>query len=209
MGAIPTSEMPGYKRLHDRVLSALDRCQEGQATDFKESASWDALKGRIVVTALGMGNLRDGGVIVIGASERGQTWELTGITAEHLQTYEVDVIVDTVNKYASPHIELDIALVKYTNGRDFLAIQVKEFIDTPVVCKRNGPTGAGPVQGCVYVRPPGVARTTRVVDASQMHDLLELAAEKRARRILEVSRRIGLEAKSSASEKFDEELEGL
>jgi hypothetical protein len=201
--------MPGHKRLHDRVLSALDRCQEGQAIDFKESAPWESLRGRIAVTALGMGNLRDGGVIVIGASEREQTWDLTGVTSEHLETYEVDVIIDTVNKYASPHIELDIALVKYTNGRDFLAIQVREFFDTPVVCKRNGPTGVGPVQGCVYVRPPGVARTTRVVDAAQMHDLLELAAEKRARRMLEVSRRIGMVAKASASEGFDEELGGL
>ena len=209
MGAIPTSEMPGHRRLHDRVLSALDRCQEGQAIDFKESAPWQSLKGRIVMTALGMGNLRDGGVIVIGASEREQTWELTGITAEHLETYEVDVIIDTVNKYASPHIELDIAIVKYTNGRDFLAIQVREFIEIPVVCKKNGPTGAGLVQGCVYVRPPGVARTTRVIDASQMHDLLELAAEKRARRMLEVSRRIGLVARPSTSEQFDQELEGL
>lgn len=209
MGAIPTSEMPGHKRLHDRVLSALDRCQEGQAIDFKESAPWESLKGRIVLTALGMGNLRDGGVIVIGASEREQTWELTGVTSEHLETYKVDVIIDTVNKYASPHIELDIALVKYTNGRDFLAIQVREFIDTPVVCKRNGPTGSRLVQGCVYVRPPGVARTTRVVDATQMHDLLELAAEKRARRMLEVSHRIGMVARASGSEEFDEELGGL
>jgi hypothetical protein len=104
MGAIPTSDMPGHKRLHDRVLSALDRCQEGQAIDFKESAPWESLKWRIVVTALGMGNLRDGGVIVIGASEREQTWELTGINAEHLETYEIDVVIDTVNKYASPHV---------------------------------------------------------------------------------------------------------
>jgi len=209
MGAIPSSEMPGHRRLHARVLSALDRCQEGQAIDFKESAPWESLKWRIVVTSLGMANLRDGGVIVIGVSERNQMWELTGIASEHLETYEVDTLIDTVNKYASPHVELDIALVKYSNGFSFLAVQAKEFFVTPVVCKKNGPTGEGLVQGCVYVRPPGVARTTRVVDAAQMHDLLELAAEKRARRILEVSRRIGLVASSSDAEQFDSELEGL
>lgn len=114
-----------------------------------------------------------------------------------------------MNKYASPHVELDIALVKYTNGHEFLAIQAKEFLDTPLVCKKNGPTGEGIVQGGVYVRPPGVARTTRVVDAAQMHDLLELAAEKRARDILQISRRIGLVAKPVTSEQFDQELEGL
>lgn len=48
----------------------------------------------------------------------------------------------------------------------------------------------------VYVRPPGQPRTERVRWAQQMHDLLESAAEKRARRILEISRRLGLTPRS-------------
>ena len=206
MCAIPTSDMPGYKRFHDRVLKALDRCQETQGIDFKESSPWESLKWRIIKTALGMANLRDGGIIVIGASERGQTWDLTGIIDEDANTYDTDRMIDVVNKYSSPNIELDIVLVKYRNDRDSLAIQIKEFNDTPVVCKKNGLNGKGILEGSVYVRPPGVARTTRITNASQMHDLLELAAEKRARRILEVSRRIGLVASSTSTERFDEEL---
>jgi len=209
MGAIPTSDMPGYRRLHERVINALDRCQESQGIDFKESASWNSLKWRIIITSLGMGNLRDGGLIVIGASERGQTWELTGITKEHLATYDPDVLIDVVNKYSSPNIEMDIVLTKYQNDREFLSIQINEFKDTPYVCRKNGREGEGITEGAVYVRPPGVARTTRVMDSSQMHDLLELAAEKRARRILEVSHRIGLVATPSSKERFKEELEGL
>ena len=124
MGAKPTSDMPGYRRLHERVFNALDRCQETQGIDFKESAPWNSLKWRIITTSLGMGNLRDGGIIVIGASERGQTWELTGITDEHLATYDPDVIIDVVNKYSSPNVEMDIVLTKYKNDRDFLSIQI-------------------------------------------------------------------------------------
>ncbi len=209
MGAIPTSDMPGYRRLHERVFNALDRCQETQGIDFKESAPWDSLKWRIITTSLGMGNLRDGGIIVIGASERGKIWELNGITDEHLATYDPDVIIDVVNKYSSPNVELDIVLAKYKNDRDFLSIQINEFKDTPIVCKKNGPSGGGITEGAVYVRPPGVAKTTRVMNSSQMHDLLELAAEKRARRMLEVSRRIGLVSIPTSTERFDEELEGL
>jgi hypothetical protein len=209
MGAIPTSDMPGYRRLHERVFNALDRCQETQGIDFKESAPWNSLKWRIITTSLGMGNLRDGGIIVIGASERGQTWELTGITDEHLATYDPDVIIDVVNKYSSPNVEMDIVLTKYKNDRDFLSIQINEFKDAPIVCKKNGPRGGGITEGAVYVRPPGVARTTRVMNSSQMYDLLELAAEKRARRMLEVSRRIGLVSIPTSTERFDEELEGL
>lgn len=209
MGAIPTSDMPGYRRLHERVFNALDRCQETQGIDFKESAPWSSLKWRIITTSLGMGNLRDGGIIVIGASERGQTWELTGITNEHLATYDPDVLIDVVNKYSSPNVEMDIVLTKYRNDQGFLSIQINEFKDAPIVCKKNGPAGGSITEGAVYVRPPGVARTTRVMNSSQMHDLLELAAEKRARRMLEVSRRIGLVSIASSTERFDEELEGL
>jgi hypothetical protein len=209
MGAIPTSDMLGHKQLHERVVNTLDRCQESQGIDFKESEPWESLKWRIVHTSLAMGNLRDGGIIIIGASERETTWELTGIKSEHLQTYDVDTIIDFSNKYASPIVDLDIVIVKYRNGIDFLAIQIREFNDTPIVCKKNGPDGKKILAGAVYVRTPGIAKTTKVMKASQMHDLLELAAEKRARRILEVSRRIGLEPRQTASEYFDKELEGL
>jgi hypothetical protein len=47
------------------------------------------------------------------------------------------------------------------------------------------------------------------MNASQMHDLLELAAEKRARRILEVSRRVGLVPEETAAKRFEKELGGL
>lgn len=74
-----------------------------------------------------MGNLRDGGIIVIGASEYGDTWELTGIEDTHLSTYDVDDIIDAVTKYASPPIKIEIVLVNYRNGKNFLAFQVHEL----------------------------------------------------------------------------------
>ncbi|MEW6674211.1 MAG: ATP-binding protein [Thermodesulfobacteriota bacterium] len=208
--AIPTSDMPGHKKLHERVYNALDRCQESISVDFKESAPWEELKWQIIRTALGMGNLRDGGIIIIGASERGSTWDLPGISSEHLATFDTDVVIDVINKYASPPIKIDLVIVTYRNSNIFLAIQVNEFFDTPFVCKKNGPeTGKRLREGDVFVRPPGKPRTTRITTAEEMQDLLELAAEKRARRILEVAYRIGLKATDTSIQKFDTELEGL
>jgi len=210
MSAIPTSNMLGHKKLHDRVNNALDRCQESKSVDFKESASWNELKWQLIRTIIAMGNLRDGGIIVIGASERGDTWELTGIDDTHLNTYDVDDIIDAVTKYASPPIRIEIVLVNYRNGKDFLAIQVHEFSDTPFVCKNNGPDNYKKLRtGEFYVRPAGKPRTTKVTSADDMHELLELAAEKRARRILEVAHRIGLKPSETDSKRFDDELGGL
>jgi predicted HTH transcriptional regulator len=210
MSAIPSSDMPGHSKLHERVYNALDRCQESKSVEFKQSATWDDLKWKLIRTIIAMGNLRDGGIIVIGASEQGDSWELTGTAADHLGTYDVDDIIDVVNKYASPPVRIEIVQVKYRNGKNFLAIQVHEFADTPFVCKKDGPDNHKELcAGEFYVRPAGKPRTTKVISAEEMHDLLELAAEKRARRILEVAHRIGLKPTESAISRFDEELGGL
>jgi hypothetical protein len=208
--AIPNSNMPGHKKLHDRVYNALDRCQESKSVDFKESATWNELKWQLIRTIIAMGNLRDGGIIVIGASERGDSWELTGINEEHLKTFDVDDIMDSIVKYASPPIKIEIVLVTYRNKSNFLTIQVHEFTDTPFVCKNNGPDQYKKLRtGEFYVRPAGKPRTTKVASADDMHELLELAAEKRARRLLEVAHRIGLKPSDSDIQRFDEELGGL
>lgn len=207
MSAIPTSDMPGHSKLHQRVCNALDRCQESTNVDFKTSATWDDLKYQLIRTIIAMANLRDGGIIVIGASESGDSWNLTGIQAEHLSTYDVDDVIDSVNKYASPPVGLDVVRVTSQNEKTFLALQVHEFADTPIVCKRNAPDGNKKLcAGEVYVRPFGKPRTTKVLSAEEMHDLLELAAEKRARRLLEVAHRVGFRPPESATHRFDEEL---
>lgn len=200
--------MPGHRGLHDRVHAALDTCVESQNLDFKESSTMTALQYKLIRTAMAMANLRDGGVIVVGASERGDAWQLTGISEEHLSSFEVDEFVDMVNRFASPPIAVELVLVPYRDGPRFLAIQVREFGETPIVCRRDGPPGSGLKQGVLYVRPAGVARTSEVRTAEEMHSLLDLAAEKRARRILETARRIGMQAPASARP-FDDELEGL
>ena len=43
---------------------------------------------------MAMGNLRDGGIIIVGVSERGETWDIDGISEEHRSTYDVDTITD-------------------------------------------------------------------------------------------------------------------
>jgi hypothetical protein len=212
MAAIPTSDLPGHKQLHEKVIISLERCQESQSVEFKESATWESLKWRAIQAALAMGNLRDGGLIIIGVSQRGDQWNLTGVQAEHLETYDVDIVTDQINKYASPHVDVDVVAVKY-HEKVFLVLQFHEFAETPLVCKKNGAESeeAGRLirEGYVYVRPPGMARTTRITNAAQMAELLQLAAEKRARRILEVSHRIGMISPHADQEKFARELQDV
>jgi predicted HTH transcriptional regulator len=207
--AFPTTDMPGHRRLYERVSVAIETGFESPEIEFKESAHWPALRWRIVRTLLGMANLPDGGVILIGASERGALWESSGITDEDFATYDSDSIVALVDAHASPSVRVQTA-VHTQRDVSFLVIAVDEFDEVPIVCKKDGPQGSQIVEGQVYVRPPGLPRTERVRHAQQMHDLLEVAAERRARRILETSSRLGLTPTSPGDRnRFTRELGGL
>jgi len=209
MSPIPMSDIPGYKRLHELVYGALDLSQESQAVEFKGSAAWDSLKWRVIRTAMAMGNLRDGGIIIIGVAEVGDKWDLGGIETTHLATYDADDVIDITSSYASPPLGMKIARTKYSNNREFLILQVDEFDHTPHVCKKNGPAGSNLFEGELYIRPPGKPQTKKVSNAQEMQDLLELAAEKKARTMIETFHRIGITSSPTPGERFNAELEGL
>lgn len=212
--AFPNTQMAGYSDLKGRIALALSRCQEQPWLDFKESQPWSELRWRLLKTSMAMSNLRDGGLIVVGVAERDDSWELTGIQQDHLDTFDCDEIIDQLAKYASPQIKVDIVLHDHDDGNRYLAFHVHQFNDSPVVCRKNSPDSVKTKDrlsaGDVYVRPTGgKPQTTKVIDAVSLHDLLELAAEFRARRMLEVGKRVGLVPSETAASRFDAELAAI
>ena len=211
--AFPTTQLSGYIDLKGRIILALSRCQEQPWLDFKESQPWDVLRWRLLKTIMGMANLRDGGLILIGVAEDGTAWKLTGIVPAHLATFDYDDIIDQLNKYASPQVNVDVVVHDHDDGNRYLAFHVHQFNDSPVVCRKNTPEEVRPKDRLAaadfYVRPTtGVPRTEKVMDAARLHDLLELAAEFRARRMLEVGRRIGMVPGETVASLYDAELSG-
>jgi predicted HTH transcriptional regulator len=206
MTAPPSSELPGHKRLAERANVALDTCVETQAVEFKASQPWKTLMWGIIKTACAMGNLRDGGIIVIGVSQREDAWEPTGMTEADTKTYDVDKIVDQVNAYVSPQVDLTIVTHK-KEDKTFLVIHVAQFRDTPLVCKKDH--GKDLSAGTLYIRPPGKPETRTVLHATEMQELLELAVEIRTRKFLEGLERLKLLPGSTEQERFKQELEGL
>jgi predicted HTH transcriptional regulator len=160
---------------------------------------------------MAMANLRDGGLILIGVCERDNKWELTGIQQAHVDTFDYDDIIDQLGKYASPEVNVDIVIHDHDDSNRYLAFHVHQFTGSPVVCRGNSPDEVKLkdrlAAGEIYVRPmTGRPRTEKVTDAARLHDLLELAAEFLARRMLEVGKRIGLVPGESAASLYDAEL---
>jgi hypothetical protein len=213
VGAIPSAALAGYEPLRKRAEFVLDRCEETQAVDFKESAPWESLRWKLLRTIMAMGNLRGGGVIVIGASERQRVWDLSGVSTSDLATYDPDIVRAAIDEYVSPPATVEIATHDHVSDRTFLVIRIQEFDEAPFVCKKNSPDGVQRndtlASGTVYIRPPGKPRTSRVMTAAEMHDLLELAADKRARKLLERSHRAGMVPGQTTDAAFDAELNGL
>lgn len=217
MGALPSTDMEGYKSLRERVDTSLKLCKEESSVDFKRADVWNVLKDIIIRTSLAMSNQRDGGIIIIGVEESEGRWNLTGMQPEQLSTYDPDAILDQVNLYAAPEITLDIVIHKDEDKKQYLIIQVNEFVEQPIVCKKDGNDRKGNMifkVGAVYVRPIGKAETTEVKNDRQMHDLLELSSEKMARKFLEKCGRVGIEISRPGNSddnkhEFDKELAGL
>ena len=117
---------------------------------------------------MGMANLRDGGLIIIGVAERGTEWELTGIQQDHLETFDYDNIIDKLYKYASPQITVDMVVHHHDDSNTYLAIHVHQFQDSPVVCRDNSPVKQEDrlVAGEIYVRSNvGKPQTVKVTEA--------------------------------------------
>src|SRR5213594_3556788 len=108
MAALPSSDLPGHKQIQQKADLALDTCQESQSVEFTESQSWLDLRWKITRTCLAMGNLRDGGIIVVGVSQRRKKWSVSGVRKADLQTFDVDIINSQVNEYVSPHVDLTV-----------------------------------------------------------------------------------------------------
>ena len=192
MALIALSTAPPYEGLHAKSVEAIQASRETRWVEYKRSKPWADLQWKIIKAALGMGNLKEGGLVIIGMAEDNQEWSPTGIHQKHVETYDTDEITTALNKYISPHLEPVILRVPL-DKKEFLAIHFPGFEDAPLICKKNPPDTAKEfVKGGFYVRPPGLARTTKVESAEQMRELIELVARSRARRIIEQTGDLGL-----------------
>ena len=179
----------------DRIRVAIRRELELRDVEFKESQPFEVLRFKIVKAAIGMANLRDGGLIIIGAHQREGRLRASGITKEHEATYDADDVIEAINRHARPPVNCIVRVLAEADGRRFVGIEVQPFDRSPVFCKRSTPDNVDSndrlVEGSLYVRNSDRIGTTRVVDADLMAEILEIAAERQAAEIMQRSQRVG------------------
>src|SRR5713226_5049044 len=88
------------------------------------------LFAKVTRAALSMGNLRDGGHVVIGIDDGDLPAMLPGLDADDLASWlEPDLVARNIAEYADPPLYLRIASVSLSNGVAVAVIQVFEFAD--------------------------------------------------------------------------------
>ena len=152
-----------------------------------------------------MSNHRDGGRVIVGVKDEDGKLTPLGLSKDDLATWKRDDLADKVAVYAEPSPSFEVEEALYEENR-YIVIEVSEFIDIPVICKKS--YGDVLDEGACYVRPRRKPETTRIRTQEDMRDLLDLATEKKLRQHLSLSERVGIPVTSSITDQnlFDEQL---
>jgi hypothetical protein len=212
---------------HDRVRGRLDRdvtqddfqnlidpLEERRNLEFKPGGDRNdpTLQAKVVRAILGMANLRDGGWVILGITDRPSP-ALPGIGPVELASWKLDDLLVTVNGFAEPNVQLDRFEVAH-DGKTFLVIRVHGFDEIPVFCRKNSGSEAGKKglilqEGFIYVRSTTKPETIPVRDPALMRELLELAIEKGIASFDRRARRLGYVRKPTDAERFEAQIEDL
>ncbi len=177
----------------EELATIINIGHEQSGTEFKGPGplSNGRLVAQVVRAVLGMSNRRHGGRVIIGVRDDGETLEPVGLPDDEQRTWTFDAVSDQFARYADPGVTFEIEIIEY-DGNRYILLQVEEFIDIPVLCKRAYPHVLR--EGACYVRTRRKPETVEIPTQADMRDLLDLAIEKGMTRYIERARRIGLVA---------------
>ena len=155
------------------------------------------LIAQVVKAALGMSNQRGGGRVIIGVRDRGGTLDPIGLTDNDRRTWTYDAVSDQIARYADPGVTFELEIKEHYGG-SYVVLEVEEFPDIPVLCKRS--FGDVLRDGACYVRPRRKPETSEIPTQADMRDLLNLAIEKGIRQFIDMAQRAGLSVPHVVSE---------
>jgi len=152
-------------------------------------ASDKHLFAKVARAVLGMANRRDGGRVIIGVNCSPSVVDRIGLTEPQLRTWNYDDVASKLAEYAEPSISFDLE-VKERDGRNYVVLEIQEFEQLPILCKKDYPEVLR--KGACYVRSRRKPETTEIPTQEDMRDLLDLAIEKGLRKYVTLAYRAGV-----------------
>ncbi len=166
---------------------------ENKSLDYKQSMNWETAtaeaKGAVVKDVLAMANTQDGGRIVFGV--RDGDFEGVGLPEDQFGSFDATRFTDFLNRYTDPPFGCSVH--KFViDGRRFVAIEVPEFTDVPIICKADlNDTNNRQIlrRGATYIRTDRAS--SEIVSTSEaMRDLMNRALVRRGDQLLKMVERL-------------------
>jgi hypothetical protein len=167
-----------------RELRALELKGPGPTTDAH-------LLAKVIRAALSMGNLRDGGHVIVGIADDDPAAMLPGLSEADLATWlAYDELARKIAEYADPPLRWDVAGIGLSSRATVVVIEVHEFVDIPHLCARD--YGNVLRRGALYVRTRKLPETAEVGSSVEMREVVDLATTKALRAYIETAERAGV-----------------
>lgn len=167
--------------------------REGRSFELKRpgTSSDSRFMAKVARAVLSMGNLRDGGQVVVGIDDAAPSNMLPGLAGEELASWSYDVVAARLAVYADPPLSFDLASITLASGATVIVIEVAQFAVVPHLCAKayDGVLR----KGALYVRSRRMPETAEIASALEMRELLDLATETRLREYVETAQRAGLQ----------------
>ncbi|KKK50663.1 hypothetical protein LCGC14_3122770, partial [marine sediment metagenome] len=167
------------------LIRFIEAAGENVNVDAKAAMEWDGGKhsASLAKDIMAFANSRDGGVIVIGKTEKDDNqFELTGATPEQAATFETTKVATWINNHCEPPVHLICSTVEHEE-RLFVVITVSEFHDIPVMCTKdfqdNGSSKMLLKKGAIYARTPNAA-SAPLETPDDLRNLIGIATMKRS-----------------------------
>jgi len=190
---------------------------EGRGYEFK--GAWartdPVFFARVTRAALGLSNLADGGIVIIGVNEAvNHVIDPVGMTDEDMISWNYDDVAAGFAAAADPPIRFELELVPQ-DVRRFVVVTVHEFEVAPVICKRDFAHQGDVIlrKAALYVRGHGKPETSEVASETAMREVLDLAIDKGVSAFIARLYRTGVFAPVAApmapadADQFEAELE--
>lgn len=165
----------------DNLIARIHWGMEERNLEYKQSLNWDTpeTKAKLTKSVLAMANLRDGGSIIIGVGRRpDDSYVAEGMNKIDFDSFVQDHVAAHINEYADPYVEVTLTKHKLAGKLLFCILEVTEFAELPVVCKKDGFKLR---RGATYTRARRINETVEVPTQVEMREILDLAIEKGVR----------------------------
>lgn len=161
---------------------------ETKNLDFKSSFDWSLAsakeKAGIVKDILAMANTENGGRIIIGITN---DYKLTGLDEKSSKSFDQTDFNNYCYKYCDPEFASRVIKVQDdATGQYFVVIDVPEFKEVPIVCKKNLDDNGKNIlrEGAIYVRTDK-AESTTITNSEEMRDFITRAAKRNSQFLIE------------------------